>query len=121
LNEEVKRLLKLKQYVNRWKRGLLSASSREDFKTLGFDPDEIQQLAEMEDDELTALLLFCGIRVYKEMPLSVLYPDEKRMAYLVWRFQKIIEKKKEVLPKIERGIKCINYINNAVKILTQSI
>jgi hypothetical protein len=114
-------LVELKQYADRWKRGLLKVENREDFKTLDFDPGEIQQLAEMEDSELTALLLFCGIRVFREVPLSVLSLDEKRMAYVIWRSEKILERKRELFPKVERGIKCIHYINNAMKILTQSI
>lgn len=114
-------MLKLIQYADRWKRGLTTPEDREDFKTLTFDPDEIQQLAIMEEDELTALLLFCGIRVYKGMPLSVLYPDEKRMAYLAWRALQISETKRELFPKVERGIRCIDFLNRVAKVVTQSI
>lgn len=87
------------------------------FRTLGFDPEELLQLRDMNNEELKGLMMFCGIRVYKRVPLIVMEKDEMRMAYLEWRANRIEEKKAEVKPKVERGVKWINYLQQAVEIM----
>lgn len=87
------------------------------FKTLGFDPDELLQLKEMNKKELIGLMMFCGIRVYNGVPLIVMRDDEMRMAYLAWRAMMIEEKKAEVRPKVERGIRCFDFLQKTVEVL----
>ncbi|PGQ88211.1 hypothetical protein [Priestia megaterium] len=88
------------------------------FETIGFDPEELIQLKEMNHRELTGLMIYCGIHVYNGVPLVVLKEDEMRMAYLVWRASRVEVKGAEVTQKVERGIKWFNYFHQAVEILT---
>lgn len=109
----------LKTYATIPKTRKFLPSERHVFKTIEFEPDELLQVNEMTKDELIGLCLFCGIRVYNGMPLSVLEEDEMKMAYVVWRAHMISEAKQELMPKIERGIKWLNYTKAALKILTR--
>ena len=73
-----------------------------EFKTIGFDPEELLQLKVMDRKELIGLLLYCGIHVFNGVPLIVMTDNEMRTAYLGWRAVKIQEKKEEVEPKLRR-------------------
>lgn len=87
---------------------------RKEFETLEFDPDELVQLKEMSRGNLKELMIFCGIRVFNGVPFVVMEPDEMRMAYLVWRAERINKRKERIMPFVERGIKWIQYIQEAV-------
>lgn len=112
-------MIKLKRYVDLWKRNLVTDEDRDDFKTIGFDPEELLQLKDMNTKELTGLMCFCGIRVFNGVPLIVLTEDEMREAYLVWRADKINSKKEEVSVKLERGIRWLRYLSKAVETMTR--
>lgn len=114
-------MLNLKHYANQARNRIITDMDREVFKTIGFDPEELQQLKDMSEKELKLLMLFCGIRVYNEMPLVALEEDEMRMAYVIWRSEKVKEKKREVSEKMERGMKWANHLLRAAKIWTHSI
>lgn len=112
-------MLELKKYIERQKMNQATARDRDDFKTLGFDPRELQQLKDMSTNDLTGLMWFCGIHVFNGVPLLVMTDDEKRMAYLAWRVQRINEKKQELAPKVERGIRWANYLTKAVSLIAR--
>ena len=85
-----------------------------EFKTIGFDPEEILQLVEMNNKGLIGLMIYCGIRVYKGVPLCVMTDDEMRMAYLAWRYMLIQEKKAETEPKIRRMLVWADRLNRMI-------
>jgi len=89
------------------------------FETIGFDPEELIQLKEMDHRELTGLMIYCGIHVYNGVPLLVLKDDEMRMAYLVWRASCIDVKKVEVTKKWGRGMKWFSYLRMAMELLEE--
>lgn len=114
-------MLNLKRYTKEAAQRIITDKDREVFKTVGFDPEELWQLKDMSERELQLLLLFCGIRVYNGVPFIVLEEDEMRMAYVVWRAERIKEKKREVSIKMERGMKWTEHLLNATKIWSRSI
>lgn len=111
----------LKFYAGKAKEKVITDKDREVFKTIGFDPEELQQLKKMDERELKLLMTFCGIRVFNEMPLVALEEDEMRMAYVLWRADKIKEKNREVAKKMERGIIWTERLLNVAKIWSRSI
>lgn len=111
-------MLNLKEFASIPTYRLVTEDDRNKFKTLWFDPEELFQLKEMNHQQLRCLMLFCGIRVFNGVPIDVLEGDEMRMAFVIWRAQKIEEKKAELLPKAEEGMKWINWISKAVQTLT---
>lgn len=114
-------MLNLKSYARQANRKVTTNKDQEVFKTIGFDPEELEQLKEMDETELKLLMIFCGIRVYNEMPLCALEEDEMRMAYVIWRADKIKEKRQEVSKKMERGIKWTERLLDLTKIWSRSI
>lgn len=114
-------MLDLKAYAKQASERIITDQEREVFKTVGFDPEELWQLKEMNEKELRLLMVFCGIRVFNEVPLLVLEEDEMRMAYIIWRSDRVKEKKREIARKVERGIKWTEHLLNAAQIWSRSI
>jgi hypothetical protein len=112
-------MLDLKKFVNVAKTRKVTNEDRKPFLTIGFDPEELIQLKNLDHNELLGLMMFCGIRVYDGMPLCVLEDDEMRMAYVIWRAEMIKQKTKEILPEVRRGIKWIDYLRKAAQIVSQ--
>lgn len=108
-------MVNLKRFAGLHKKKTVTDEDREDFKTIGFDPNELLQLKEMNHKELTGLMIFCGIHVFNGVPLLVLEEDEMRMAYLIWRAEQINQRKLELAPKWERGIRWLQYIQEAMQ------
>lgn len=101
-------MLDLNVYAKLPEKRMVTEKDWEEFETVGFDPEELLQLKEMNRKELIGLMVFCGIRVFNEVPLIVLEEDEMRMAYLVWRADKMTRKKSKVAKRMERGIQWLN-------------
>lgn len=114
-------MLNLKMYAKLVEARTITDKDREIFKTVGFDPEELWQVKEMNEDELKLLMLFCGIRVYEDTPVIVMNEDEMRMAYVLWRADMVKEKKREVSKQMERGMKWTRHFLNAAKIWSHSI
>lgn len=57
---------------------------------------EIKELNELERDELLALMKFCEIRVYEDLPVIACTNDELKMAYIYWRSEGIRRRKRFV-------------------------
>ena len=87
------------------------------FEKEDFDPNELQQLKEMNERELPGLMIYCGIRVYEGVPLCVMEEDEMRMAYVIWRAD-IVKKKKERLKKLgKRGLEWNEYLQKIMRMV----
>lgn len=110
-------MLDLKEIAKIPYRRYVRESDRDQFKTYGFDLNELNLLKDMEHNELLCLMLVCGIRVYNGIPLEVMRDDEIRMAYLVWRADQVNMKKAEIDEKVGRRLKWLNKINDVVKTL----
>jgi hypothetical protein len=114
-------MLNLKRYAKMATEQVVTDKNREVFKTAGFDPEELVQVKEMNTKELQSLMLFCGIRAFNGVPLLVMEDDEMRMAYVVWRSQKVAERKKEIATKMEGVMKWSNRLLDAAKVWGNSI
>jgi hypothetical protein len=113
--------LNLKHAASIPKRRKVTQQDRDVFKTIEFDPNELLELRDMEYKELLLLMLFCGVRVFNEIPLIAMTEDEMRMAYILWRAHKIGEKKEDMKVRVERGIRWIEKIQKTVEFITISM
>lgn len=111
--------MELKKYAKLPYEGRVTEEHRKDFNVIGFDPEELIQLKEMNGKKLTCLLLFCGIRVYNGVPLIVLEEDEMRMAFVIWRAERIMETRGKMIPKVERSLTWINLIQEAARMIAR--
>lgn len=109
------RMFDLKQLSEIGRKQAVKAKDREVFATIEFDPNELKQLKNMDEKELQGLLMFCGIRSFNGIPSYVLEENEMRMAFVLWRAEKIKEKKEAILPKLERGIKWTSKLMSLTK------
>ena len=100
--------MNLKEYADKGFTHYRIVMDYKEFKTIGFDPDELLQLKNMSTKELIGLMLYCGIHVFNGVPLLVMSDDEMRTAYLGWRTLKIQERKNELRPKFWRIFKWMN-------------
>jgi hypothetical protein len=85
---------------------------RKEFETLEFDPDELLQLKMMDRKELLMLMWFCGIRAYNRVPIIVLEDNDMRLAYVIWRSERMKKKKEAIRPNVERGIRWVTTIQS---------
>lgn len=108
-------MLDLKQLGNEALNNQHCIKNHNQFRTAGFDPEELLQLKDMNNKELTGLMIYCGIHVYNGVPLIVMKDDEMRMAYLIWRGQRVDEKKNELQTVLERRLKWLRYGLEVVK------
>jgi hypothetical protein len=108
----------LKYYTHLTEVRRVTEKDRKEFETLEFDPDELLQVKMMERKELMQLMWFCGIRAFNEMPLVILEDNDMRMAYVVWRAERIKKKKESIRQNVERGIKWINLIQKMAAEIT---
>ena len=90
---------------------------RNEFKTIKFNPEELIQLRDMNKKELTGLMVFCGIRVFNDVPLVVMEEEEMRTAYLGWRLLQTENLQEEISPEQKRGIKWIRILNQTTNTL----
>lgn len=98
----------------------ITEKDRREFETLEFEPDELLQVKMLEKKELMQLMWFCGIRAFNGMPLVVLEDNDMRMAYVVWRSERIKKKKESIRPTVERGIKWITFIQKLAAEITNT-
>lgn len=84
-----------------------------------FDPEELIQVKDMTDLELTHLMLFCGIRTFNDTPIVTLTEDDKRLAYVLWRVEQLKEQNKQLADKAERGVKWLKRFQQVVEVLTK--
>ena len=94
---------------------IITDKDHKPFKTVGFDPDELLQLKVMTTKELQGLMIFCGVEVLNGVPFVVMDDEEMRTAYLAWRYSKIQERKNELRPFAERGIKWLKRLNQMMR------
>jgi hypothetical protein len=92
--------------------GRATEKDRESFETMDFEPDELLQIKMMNRKELLKLMWFCGIRAFNDVPIIVLPDNDMRMAYVVWRAERIKKKRDAIRPKVERGIKWLTRIQS---------
>lgn len=95
----------LKLYIRMVEVRRVTEKDRKDFETMTFEPDELLQIKKMSRKELLKLMWFCGIRAFNDVPIIVLEDNDMRMAYTIWRAERIKKKRDEIRPKVERGIK----------------
>lgn len=111
-------MVKLAPFIEKVKDQSHSEKDHKFFKTIGFDPEELLEVKEMDEKELTYLMLFCNIRTFNDMPVEAMSEDEMRMAYVVWRAEKIKERSEQVSNYIRRGKKWTDYLTKALAIAT---
>jgi hypothetical protein len=80
----------------------VTADDHKIFRQMAWNPQELIQLKLMKHRELMGLMMFCGIRVYNEMPVIACEDNELRMAYLVWRGAMSTIKRNEIVRLLER-------------------
>lgn len=88
----------------------VTEKDRKSFETMDFDPEELLQIKMMNRKDLLKLMWFCGIRAFNDVPIIVLEENDMRMAYVVWRAERIKKKREAIRPNVERGIKWITKI-----------
>ena len=110
-------MIELKRYAALGGTSTFTQQDRKVFQTVGFDPNELLQLQDMNNKELTHLMIFCGIRVFNGTPVCILGDDDMRLAYVLWRANLVNEKKLTIAKKAERGMKWINYMSRIAEVL----
>ena len=107
--------MELKECSRKAFKQVITDKDHKPFKTLGFDPDELLQLKDMDTKELQGLMIFCGIRVLNDVPIIVMDDEEMRTAYLAWRYVKIQDRKLEIGPYAERGVKWLKRLSKFMR------
>lgn len=102
--------MELNLYIRMVEVRRVTEKDREAFETMDFDPVELLQIKIMNRKELLKLMWFCGIRAFNDVPIIVLEDNDMRMAYVVWRAERIKKKRETIRPNVERGIKWITKV-----------